>query len=124
MGHCNLKAEFGQSLHQAAFHLILVETFEEVSAELPVMFLVFEHLVGSYQQAVGYSKQGAFLASPSRYAPELSGKVGLPRKYSLKCPEMLGLRARARNWVESIARFGERANDSCPRERSTLRARV
>jgi hypothetical protein len=31
-GHCNLKAELCQSLHQAAFHLILVETIEEVCA--------------------------------------------------------------------------------------------
>ena len=31
-GHCNLKAELCQSLHQAAFHLVLVETIEEVCA--------------------------------------------------------------------------------------------
>jgi len=29
-GHCDLKAEFCQPLHQAAFHLVFVETLEEV----------------------------------------------------------------------------------------------
>ena len=48
--------------------------------------------------------------APSKIFSEVSGNAGVESK--------------ARNWVESIARFGERANDSCPRERSTLRARV
>ncbi len=81
-GHCHLKAKFCQSLHQAAFHVVFVENIEEVSAQLPMAFLVLEDLVGHYQEAVGDSDQGAFLAPPSRNPPELSGKVG---EVSLLC---------------------------------------
>src|SRR5437773_12483810 len=48
--------------------------------------------------------------SPSKIFSEVSGNAGVESK--------------ARNWVESIARFGERANDSCPRERSDRKSVV
>jgi hypothetical protein len=47
-----------------------------------------------------------------------------PSKIFLELSGNAGVESKARNWIESIARFGERANDSRPRERSTLRAKV
>src|SRR5712691_8130790 len=47
-----------------------------------------------------------------------------PSKIFLELSGNAGVESKARNWIESIARFGERADDSLRRERSALRAKV
>lgn len=47
-----------------------------------------------------------------------------PSKIMLEAPGNAGVETRREFWIESIARIGERADDSLRRERSALRAKV